>query len=1479
MKDSHRRWWEYMEVVHAVTKSYCQRIVNHAVRTGTVGLIADVHDPYPTPHGSLTLDSQQRFRTKMQITTMPGIRFDTLIDTGNASESIMPKHLFDALVERGLPADFLFDGPPKQLMAANGTPIHVSKMVSLPIQVADPTMDYYTPSQMMQFYVLDVNYEHVLIASKHVIGSIGGIVKRLIDYYSGETVPEGMVHMLYPDGSVTYGYAACANASVVATVEVTKQPGEPITYSDIFPLINNVTEGHLDLDHINLSLMTRCLHSETPADVITDQLAAVTPRPDVPVDTGTGLQQSTPIAPSPRPSTMTKADMKRKIEEKLRYLRPKATSHLYDKLYKLMLDNYTVLFDSMGCFKNVSASIELMEGARKILAAFQGDQYRPIKKEYEAAVRDNIDVLLLNGIIKEITPAEAGRAPFISPAHVVLKAPKPDGTMQVRITVDMRHINDVTIKETPRHRIPTTTAKFEEITGRKILVVADLRSAFHLVPLDPKSQENTTFRLGNRWFKYLRLPMGAANSSITFNSLCVEAFPSFYSYCDDIVFGADTEDEAITKLHRLFTQALENGASFDIDKLKIGPTVKVLGFATDGIKRWFGKEDKSALSITSKHLQMRRLDDVRAFIGVAMWYSPFLPNINIVLSPLRLWLATAKRVADLTPACELAIRRTQNLILEAQPLWLPVKGKPFYIATDASNVGLSGVLMQMHPVADTAELSKEQLARSIRDLDGTLMMPRPVAYWSELLSEQDKNLNVTEREALALLHSTLAWRDELQGSRVIMFSDHANLAYMFTSSNLLVRRAAAQMCSFLHPVFIHIAGKNNQLADFMSRVFIDERRFPSTEQTMQVAAIMERAGEPCSPRPPAPVNLPSPVVASIYTASGSSSSLPATSSTVHTTTTHTTAEAVYSVSVSPAAEGPDIYFNLQTGISRRVVATVSGETPVQNPLEAYFTHDLRNEPGVFVLTRSSATRITANTIEHLDADVPTSNPSTEMQVDVTEIEEEPELVQLTKWRAPILQQLAVHGRLQHNALPPFVSAYPGAVLTQIRQHKVWVDVDGRLIVPEGDFELQNRILLASHEDANHCGIHQTQRNAHSFIWPNLLQDAKRYVERCPQCQISRVKGTNQPHGMYIIKPEGWPGQRVIIDTVGPFPVCDGFQYIITIVDSASRFKYSEPTTSNTAAAAMAVLLRWCMLYGIPDIVQSDNGSNYTSSEFGAFLQTLGIQQYTSKAYHAQSQARQERQTREMKHAMTAYAGENNSNWVDSLFRYQNRCNLMINRSIGISPMTAFLGREAKTPSNIAAGQKLYDPKLSTEGLLSFLAHNRAIHSKTYQQSLLSQAAYKAAYDAKRVSLALQPGDHVIAIEPTAHGIAAGWQGPFVVVEQVKDRENSYHIKHLVKDKTMIVHEQRLRRFDPSRMTESDLRQLSDCKDGEFLIEAIREVVIQGNGDVMVLVKWRYEDSPTWQKLADMTNSSTFTDFLLSKGYKLNKAKTKVVKVL
>jgi hypothetical protein len=83
-----------------------------------------------------------------------------------------------------------------------------------------------------------------------------------------------------------------------------------------------------------------------------------------------------------------------------------------------------------------------------------------------------------------------------------------------------------------------------------------------------------------------------------------------------------------------------------------------------------------------------------------------------------------------------------------------------------------------------------------------------------------------------------------------------------------------------------------------------------------------------------------------------------------------------------------------------------------------------------------------------------------------------------------------------------------------------------------------------------------------------------------------------------------------LDIVGPLPCSkEGFAYLLTVLDRSTRWAEALPLLAVTAAdCAAAFVSGWVARYGIPAVVTSDRGVQYTSSFWAAVMSRLGIKQ-------------------------------------------------------------------------------------------------------------------------------------------------------------------------------------------------------------------------------------------------------------------------------
>nr|VZI33691.1 unnamed protein product [Spirometra erinaceieuropaei] len=114
--------------------------------------------------------------------------------------------------------------------------------------------------------------------------------------------------------------------------------------------------------------------------------------------------------------------------------------------------------------------------------------------------------------------------------------------------------------------------------------------------------------------------------------------------------------------------------------------------------------------------------------------------------------------------------------------------------------------------------------------------------------------------------------------------------------------------------------------------------------------------------------------------------------------------------------------------------------------------------------------------------------------------------------------------------------------------------------------------------------------------------------------------------------------RVHIDFAGPL---NGVSYLI-LVDAYSKWPEIAPLNPATASGTVAFLRHIFSQHGLPEVLASDNGSEFTSSTFENFCRQHNIQHLRSPPYHPQSNGQAERFVNTFKRALVKARGEDNT---------------------------------------------------------------------------------------------------------------------------------------------------------------------------------------------------------------------------------------------
>ncbi|BHF70204.1 hypothetical protein SprV_0301325400 [Sparganum proliferum] len=219
--------------------------------------------------------------------------------------------------------------------------------------------------------------------------------------------------------------------------------------------------------------------------------------------------------------------------------------------------------------------------------------------------------------------------------------------------------------------------------------------------------------------------------------------------------------------------------------------------------------------------------------------------------------------------------------------------------------------------------------------------------------------------------------------------------------------------------------------------------------------------------------------------------------------------------------------------------------------------------------------------------------------------------------------------------------------------------------------LQPNVLRQFH--AAHPGTSRMKSIARSFAyWPGIDGDIDDLVRRCFRCQ--QAAKMPPPHPIVPRHPPERPWSRVHIDFAGPL---NGVSYLI-LVDAYSKWPEMAPLNPATASATIAFLRRTFSQHGLPEVLVSDNGSQFTSSSFEDFCRQHNIQHLRSPPYHPQSNGQAERFVDTFKRALSKARGEGTTDEIVQalLFSYRTTPNPASPGSV--SPTEALIGRKLRT---------------------------------------------------------------------------------------------------------------------------------------------------------------------------------------------------------
>jgi hypothetical protein len=248
-------------------------------------------------------------------------------------------------------------------------------------------------------------------------------------------------------------------------------------------------------------------------------------------------------------------------------------------------------------------------------------------------------------------------------------------------------------------------------------------------------------------------------------------------------------------------------------------------------------------------------------------------------------------------------------------------------------------------------------------------------------------------------------------------------------------------------------------------------------------------------------------------------------------------------------------------------------------------------------------------------------------------------------------------------------------------------VTKQIVVPKG---LRDTILHTAHDAifAGHCGIKRTlQRVLNSFHWPGVTNAVVKYCHSCDICQKTVQKGRIPCAPLHKMPLITVPFQKVAIDLIGPFqPSSTGNRYVLTIVDTATRFPEAIPLRKIDTVSVAEALLTVFSRVGLPQEILSDCGTQFVSDMMKEIYRLLSISSVTTTPYHPQSNGMVERFNGTLKSMLRKVTRMEPQEWdryiPALLFAYRE----LPNETLGFSPFELVFGHSPRGPLDLLAGK-------------------------------------------------------------------------------------------------------------------------------------------------------------------------------------------------
>jgi len=353
--------------------------------------------------------------------------------------------------------------------------------------------------------------------------------------------------------------------------------------------------------------------------------------------------------------------------------------------------------------------------------------------------------------------------------------------------------------------VPLINEIMQQMAGNAVFTTIDLKQAYHRLPIHEEDRPLTAFVHDGKQYMFKKAPFGLKPLSSMFQRGMTRILGDLdfvRNFIDDIIIFSKNREDHVEHVKEVIRRLTDANLIINKEKCNFYSTqVELLGF----IINVRGKQlDPRKLANIDEWAPPTTGKEVQSYMGTFNFFGDVVPLISTIAAPLN----ALRNMAGPFKLTELQLKSFEglkNLLVLSPLVSFPDFSLPFFVATDASNVGIGAVLYQLP------------------EGEGNPKKINYICFVARSLQERERKYSATQKELLAIVFALTKLHYYLWQNPFTLFTDHRALTYIHSQKDLNSMLTGWQeiINSYTFKV-VYRPGALNILPDALSRQFPQE---------------------------------------------------------------------------------------------------------------------------------------------------------------------------------------------------------------------------------------------------------------------------------------------------------------------------------------------------------------------------------------------------------------------------------------------------------------------------------------------------------------------------------------------------------------------------------------------------------------------------------------------------------------------------------